>query len=64
MVKAFKERKEALGLLRFVLLHLAKILAPFTPFMAEDIKTRMHKFQKAGHESVHLNDWPKADKNL
>ncbi|MEK7076154.1 MAG: class I tRNA ligase family protein, partial [Patescibacteria group bacterium] len=59
-----RKRKEALGLLRFVLLHLAKTLAPFTPFMAEDIKTRMHKFQKAGHESVHLNDWPKADKKF
>jgi isoleucyl-tRNA synthetase len=59
-----RKRKEALDLLRFILLHLAKVLAPFTPFMAEDIKTRMHKFQKAGHESVHLHDWPKADKKL
>ena len=59
-----RKRKEALDLLRFILLHLAKVLAPFTPFMAEDIKTRMHKFQKAGHESVHLNDWPEVDKKL
>ena len=56
--------REALGLLRFILLHLSKVLAPFTPFMAEDIKTRLHKFQKAGHESVHLNDWPLVDKKL
>ena len=59
-----RKRREALDLLRFILLHLAKVLAPFTPFMAEDIKIRMHKFQKAGHESVHLHDWPKADKKL
>ncbi|MBI2674472.1 MAG: class I tRNA ligase family protein [Candidatus Yanofskybacteria bacterium] len=82
-----RKRKEALGLLRFILLHLAKVLAPFTPFIAEDIKTRMsrltspakaisqsrildlqsksgHKLQKAGHESVHLNDWPKVDKKM
>ena len=59
-----RKRKEALGLLRFILLHLTKIIAPFTPFIAEDIKTRMHKTQKAGTESVHLHDWPKADKKL
>ncbi|MBI4158047.1 MAG: class I tRNA ligase family protein [Candidatus Yanofskybacteria bacterium] len=59
-----RKRKEALGLLRFILLHLSKVLAPFIPFMAENIKTRLHKFQKAGHESVHLNDWSKVDKKL
>ena len=56
--------REVLGLLRFVLLELSKILAPFTPFIAEDIKSRMHKFQKAGHESVHLNNWPETDKKM
>lgn len=56
--------REALGLLRFLLLELAKILAPFTPFLAEDIHMRMHSNQKAGHESVHLHDWPKVNKKL
>ncbi|MDP3792605.1 MAG: class I tRNA ligase family protein [bacterium] len=59
-----RKRKEALGLLRFLLLELAKVLAPFTPFIAEDIHTRMHKGQKMGTESVHLHDWPKVDKKL
>src|SRR3989338_3416361 len=59
-----RKRKEALGLLRFVLLELAKLLAPFTPFIAEDIHFRLHKGHKAGTLSVHLHDWPKADKKL
>ena len=59
-----RKRKEALGLLRFLLLEIAKIVAPFIPFTAEDIHTRMHTGQKAGHESVHLHDWPKVNKKL
>jgi len=59
-----RKRKEALGLLRFLLLELAKVLAPFTPFLAEDIHARMHKGHKMDTESVHLHDWPKADKKM
>ncbi len=59
-----RKRKEALGLLRFILLELAKILAPFIPFMAEDIHARMHKGHRAGTTSVHLHDWPAVDKKL
>ena len=63
-----RKRKEALGLLRSLLLELAKILAPFTPFLAEDIYHRLNSKFKIQNsklpESVHLHDWPKADKNL
>jgi isoleucyl-tRNA synthetase len=59
-----RKRKEALGLLRFVLLELSKLLAPFTPFIAEDIHKRMHHGHKMGTQSVHLHDWPAADKKL
>ena len=59
-----RRRKEALGLLRFLLLEVAKIIAPFIPFTAEDIHMRMHASQKAGHESVHLHDWPKVNKKM
>ena len=59
-----RKRKEALGLLRFVLLELAKVIAPFTPFVAEDIHKRLHKGHSTGTESVHLHDWPKVDKKL
>lgn len=54
--------REVLELLRFILLELSKILAPFTPFLAEDIHARMHGGHKMGTESVHLHDWPAVDK--
>ena len=59
-----RKRKEALGLLRFVLLELDKTLAPFIPFVAEDMHKRLHKGHNMGTESVHLHDWPKSDKKL
>ena len=59
-----RKRKEALGLLRFLLLEASKLMAPFTPFISEDLHMRMHKSHKAGTPSVHLHDWPKADKKL
>ena len=55
---------EVLGLLRFVLLELDKIIAPFVPFVAEDIHKRLHKGHSMGTESVHLHDWPKVNKKL
>jgi isoleucyl-tRNA synthetase len=53
-----RRRKDALPLLRLILLELAKVLAPFTPFMAEDI----HKRLGGTEESVHLAEWPKVAK--
>ncbi|MBP9822275.1 MAG: class I tRNA ligase family protein [Candidatus Pacebacteria bacterium] len=53
-----RRRKEALPLLRSVLIEVSKLIAPFTPFMAEDSYRRM-----GGElESVHLADWPKVQK--
>ena len=58
----FKEegsgRVEALQTTRYVLLTLTKIMAPFTPFFAEEL------YQNAGgtKDSVHLEDWPEAGK--
>lgn len=49
--------------LRFVLLQLAKILAPFTPFLAEDIHLKLHKQQKPGTISIHLHDWPQPERS-
>ncbi|MBP9771491.1 MAG: class I tRNA ligase family protein [Candidatus Pacebacteria bacterium] len=53
-IDANKDREYALATFRFVLLELAKLLAPFTPFFAEEI------YKQAGgeKESVHLEDWP------
>ena len=62
-----RKRKEALGLLRFLLLELAKILASFTPFLAEDIYRRLSQMSNVKDQmssSVNLHDWPKADKKL
>ena len=67
-----RKRKEALGLLRFLLLELSKIIAPFVPFTAEDIHHRLQgnrelpisNYQFPITESVHLHDWPKVNKKL
>ncbi|MDA1038229.1 MAG: isoleucine--tRNA ligase [bacterium] len=48
------DKKAALGTLRYVLLELSKLMAPFTPFMAE----RLYKDVGGEKESVHLEDWP------
>src|SRR5258708_7152138 len=50
-----RKRKEALPLLKSVLLESSKLIAPYTPFMAED----MYKRLGGEEESVHLTDWPK-----
>jgi isoleucyl-tRNA synthetase len=50
------EAKEALRVLGFVLKEIAKLLAPFMPFLSE------HIFRDVtGGVSVHLTAWPKAD---
>jgi isoleucyl-tRNA synthetase len=52
--------KEAKQTLYFVLKTLAKVLAPFAPFSAEDIWLKLR--DEKDSESVHLVDWPKANK--
>ena len=49
-----KYNDNAIKTTKFILLELAKITAPFTPFIAESI----YKFVD-GEESVHLQNWPK-----
>lgn len=54
------ERDAALATLREVLLTLSKVMAPFTPFIAESV------YHDVGGEleSVHLESWPEADKKI
>ncbi len=52
------DKTEALHTLRHVLLDLAKIMAPFTPFFAEEL----YKEVSGELESVHLETWPEAGK--
>ena len=51
------DKAEAYETLHFVLSYLALVMAPFTPFLAEELWQNM-----MGGESVHLQDWPKAGK--
>ena len=51
------DKAAALATTRFVLVELAKLLAPFMPFVAEDIYLKMN----GGMESVHLETWPVTD---
>lgn len=50
--------KEAKQTLYFVLKTIAKIIAPFAPFTAEDIWLKLKNNEDA--ESVHLTEWPSA----
>ncbi len=48
------DKAEAYRTLHYVLLKLSVILAPFTPFLAEELYQKLG----GGEESVHLLDWP------
>ncbi|MBP5633586.1 isoleucine--tRNA ligase [Candidatus Saccharibacteria bacterium] len=52
-----EDKAEAYATLHFVLSYLALVMAPFTPFLSEELWQNM-----TGGESVHLMDWPKAGK--
>ena len=56
------DKLQAYQTLHYVLSYLALILAPFVPFLAEELWGKM-----VGDSSVHLKDWPEAgeiDKDL
>jgi isoleucyl-tRNA synthetase len=50
-----EDKKRALGTTRKVLIELSKIIAPFVPFVAEEIWQTLHVDGMV--ESVHLADW-------
>jgi len=51
-----EDKNDAILTTRYVLLELSKLIAPFTPFIAEDLYKRV-----GGEvESVHLEDWPEV----
>jgi len=51
------DKNNAYRTLHYVLVKLAELLAPFTPFLAEELYQKL-----TGGESVHLLDWPTAGK--
>lgn len=53
------DKEAALATTRYVLREFSKLMAPFMPFVAEDL----YQKTKVGNvESVHLEDWPKGEK--
>jgi len=57
-----KRFEEAAPTLHFVLLTLARLTAPFTPFLSEEIYRNLAEVSP--RTSVHLADWPKANQKL
>ncbi|HPN54689.1 MAG TPA: class I tRNA ligase family protein [Candidatus Moranbacteria bacterium] len=53
------DKKAAYETLHYVLVELSKLMAPFTPFVAEEIYKNL-----TGEDSVHLADFPVADEKL
>ncbi len=54
------DKQAAIETLGYVLLTLTKVMAPFTPFLAE----KVYQDVKGVSESVHLEAWPKLNKKL
>jgi isoleucyl-tRNA synthetase len=52
------DRQEAVGVLYFVLLNTAKLIAPIMPFFAEQMYQKLKTSDMP--ESVHLCDWPQS----
>ncbi len=57
-----KEKTEALSTTRYVLCELSKLIAPFTPFLAEELY--LNSTDRTEKESVHLEDWPVKKEEL
>ncbi len=54
-----ESKKEAYLTLHHVLVKVCKLMAPFAPFLAEEIFTNL-----TGKESVHLEDYPQANEKI
>jgi len=59
-----KELNEVSKTLKFVLLTLSKILAPFLPFLSEFVYQRIRGLNFQFPISVHLERWPKTNEKL
>ncbi|MCC2631106.1 MAG: Isoleucyl-tRNA synthetase, isoleucyl-tRNA synthetase, partial [Candidatus Paceibacter sp.] len=54
------DKQSALNTMHHVLIELSKLMAPFTPFIAEDLYQNVRRSDST--ESVHLESWPVAGK--
>ncbi|MFH1720304.1 MAG: isoleucine--tRNA ligase [Patescibacteria group bacterium] len=63
-----EDKNEAYATLYNVLVTFSKLMAPFMPFVAEEVyknlTTPLSGGSLTGNESVHLEDWPKSQKNM
>jgi isoleucyl-tRNA synthetase len=58
------DKNVATKTMAYVLLNTSKIIAPFMPFLAEDIYQRITNSNYSDpNKSVHLTDWPKLQKS-
>lgn len=55
---------DAISTLKFVLLELSKTIAPFMPFIAEDIWQKIMDYNFKNKKSIHLESWPKYNDKL
>ncbi len=60
--KIDKNPEKVYYILKEVLLNTLKLFAPIAPFITEEIYQNLKKQFKLKEESIHLFDWPKADK--
>ncbi|KKT04991.1 MAG: Isoleucine-tRNA ligase, partial [Candidatus Magasanikbacteria bacterium GW2011_GWD2_43_18] len=59
------EKNSAVETLGYVLLELSKVMAPFTPFIAEKIYQTVNSDQRLENsESVHLAEWPVVEEDF
>jgi isoleucyl-tRNA synthetase len=56
------DRTQALGTARHVFKEFSKLIAPIMPFIAEEIYLKVR--EEKDPESVHLADWPEANKSF
>ncbi len=56
-----QSKNDAYWTLYECLVTITKLIAPFTPFLAETLWQQLVDLQRGGLESVHLADYPKAD---
>ncbi len=55
-----EDKQSALKTTQYVLITLAKVLAPFMPFISENI----YKEMNGEKESVHLEEWPSTEQSI
>jgi isoleucyl-tRNA synthetase len=57
------DKESAYQTLFEVLTTIARLIAPFTPFVADELHRRLERTQGRGAASVHLEDWPDEDRS-